>query len=82
MKKSKYFGRAESCRTEMKDGKDILGHLEAKFTAAESWYNSIDVNSCSFHLDLWPHSTPEVPDTMYSICSIYFTTILSAESFF
>lgn len=52
VEKSKYFGCAESCQTEMKDGKDILGHLEAKFTAAESWYNSIDVNSCSFHLDM------------------------------
>lgn len=57
-------------QTEMKDGKGILGHLEAKFTGAGSWYNSTDINSHSFHLELQMLSIPEIPD-VYSDCSFF-----------
>lgn len=63
----------------MKDGKGIYGHLEAKFTGAGSWYNSTDVNSHSFHLELQMLSTPEIPDVC-SDCSFYYNTVFSAQS--
>lgn len=52
--------------------------LEAKFTAAGSWYNSIDVSSHSFHLELQILSTLEIPDTIYSDCSLYFNIVFGA----
>lgn len=76
-KEEKIFWLCCSYQTEMKDGKGILGHLEAKFTDAGSWYNSTDINSHSFHLELQMLSTPEIPD-MYADCSFYYNRVFSA----
>lgn len=61
----------------MKDKEGILGHLEAKFTGAGSWYNSSDVKSHSFYLELQMLSTPEVSD-VYSDYFFYNNTVFSA----
>lgn len=63
----------------MKDGKGVLGYLEAKFTGAGNWYNSTDVNSRSFHLELQMLSNPEILD-VYSDCSFHYSAVFRAQS--